>query len=343
MSMGYLNRNEGYGSVNQDFVGDFPQIAGVAGHNVPPQMTFSDGFAQFGNNAGINVGNVTTRPTFIINDMVTWTRGTHTLKAGMEYRKIMGNIHTNGNQAGTFNFARGATGLDRRQQRQPDRELPARRRRQRQLGLPRRRLVVPAADRVDPARRRHVAGERPLHRSTTACAGTTTRRRREKYDRFSFFDPVGANPGAGGRPGPPRLRGRRATARPATAPRYPEEDWYGGFAPRLGAVYSLNDKTVFRTGWGIFYTQAFYPGWGGGISQDGFSNTPALLEHARRHPAGVLPGSGLPAELHSSRPTSAPTTATARASCIGRSTPTSGRTRTSGTSRSTASWARTCR
>ena len=23
----------------------------------------------------------------------------------------------------------------------------------------------------------------------------------EKYDRFSFFDPVGANPGAGGRPG----------------------------------------------------------------------------------------------------------------------------------------------
>ena len=33
MSMGYLNRNEGYGSVNQDFVDDFPQIAGVAGHH----------------------------------------------------------------------------------------------------------------------------------------------------------------------------------------------------------------------------------------------------------------------------------------------------------------------
>ena len=34
MSMGYLNRNEGYGSVNQDFVDDFPQIPGVAGYNV---------------------------------------------------------------------------------------------------------------------------------------------------------------------------------------------------------------------------------------------------------------------------------------------------------------------
>ena len=66
------------------------------------------------------------------------------------------------------------------------------------------------------------------------------------------------------------------TARPATATRYPEKDWYGGFAPRLGAVYSLNDKTVLRGGWGIFYTQAFYPGWGGGISQFGFSNDPSV-------------------------------------------------------------------
>ena len=31
-------------------------------------------------------------------------------------------------------------------------------------------------------------------------------------------------------------------------------------------MYSLNDKTVLRGGWGIFYTQAFYPGWGGGMS-----------------------------------------------------------------------------
>ena len=38
----------GYGSVNQSFVDDFPKIAGVAGYNVPPQMSFSDGFAQFG-------------------------------------------------------------------------------------------------------------------------------------------------------------------------------------------------------------------------------------------------------------------------------------------------------
>ena len=44
MSAGYLNRNEGYGCVNQDFVGEFPQIAGVAGNNVPPQMSPCDEF-----------------------------------------------------------------------------------------------------------------------------------------------------------------------------------------------------------------------------------------------------------------------------------------------------------
>ena len=66
------------------------------------------------------------------------------------------------------------------------------------------------------------------------------------------------------------------TAPPATAKSYPEKDWYGGFAPRLGAVYSLNDKTVLRGGWGIFYTQAFYPGWGGGMSQAGFSNDASI-------------------------------------------------------------------
>ena len=97
----------------------------------------------------------------------------------------------------------------------------------------------------------------------------------EKYDRFSFFDPVGANPGAGGRPGRLAFAGDSYGAASYGA-RYPEEDWYGGFAPRLGAVFSLNDKTVLRTGWGIFYTQAHYPGWGGGISQDGFSNTPGF-------------------------------------------------------------------
>jgi hypothetical protein len=274
MSMGYLNRNEGYGSVNQSFLDDFPRIPGVAGYNVPPQITFSDGFAQFGNNSGINTNNVTTRPTFIINDMVTWTKGSHTLKFGMEYRKIMGNIHTNTNLAGTFNFQRGATGL-----------LGT------VSGSPIASFLLGAVDNGSAAFRA-VDSRYPRQHAWIFHGGDTWRMNdrltldyglrwdyyspsSEKYDRFSFLDPNGANPGAGGRPGRLAFAGDGFGANSFGA-RYPEEDWYGGFAPRVGAVYTLNEKTVVRTGWGIFYTQAFYPGWGGGISQDGFENTPGF-------------------------------------------------------------------
>ena len=275
MSMGYLNRNEGYGSVNQDFVADFPQIAGVAGNNVPPQMSFVDGvFTTMGSNAGVNIGNVTTRPTFIINDAVTWTKGAHTLKFGMEYRKIMGNLHANGNQAGTFYFGPGATGLVGVNS-----------------GSPMASFLLGAVDNADVAFRA-VESTYPRQNAWIFHAGDSWRVNdkltvdygfrwdyyspsSEKYDRFSFFDPVGANPGAGGRPGRLAFAGDSYGAASYGA-RYPEENWYGGFAPRLGGVYSLSEKTVLRAGWGIFYTQAFYPGWGGGISQDGFSTTPSF-------------------------------------------------------------------
>jgi hypothetical protein len=272
MSMGYLNRNEGYGSVNQSFVSDFPQIAGVAGNNVPPTMQFGDGFATFGSNAGVNIGNVTTRPTFIINDMMTWTKGTHTIKVGMEYRKIMGNIHGNGNQAGTFNFDRPATGLLGQVS-----------------GSPVASFLLGAVDNGD-STYRSVSSVYPRQHAWVIHAGDSWRMNdrltldyglrwdyyspsSEKTDAFSFFDPTGANPGAGGLPGRLAFAGDGYGSASYGAP-YPEKPWYGAVAPRLGAVYSWNEKTVIRAGWGIFYMQAFYPGWGGGMSQDGFSNTP---------------------------------------------------------------------
>ena len=51
-----------------------PKIAGVASSDLAPQYQFSDGFATLGCNAGIPDTNITTRPTFIINDMVTWEK-----------------------------------------------------------------------------------------------------------------------------------------------------------------------------------------------------------------------------------------------------------------------------
>ena len=58
---------------------------------------------------------------------------------------------------------------------------------------------------------------------------------------------------------------------PAAGVRYPETPFNGGFGPRVGAAYRLDNQTVVRAGYGVFYTQAFYPGWGGGMSLDGFN------------------------------------------------------------------------
>ena len=273
-TFGYLNRNEGYGCVNADAVDSLPKIGGVASHNIGPQINFSDGFNSFGCNAGIPAGNITTRPTYIANDLFTWIKGNHTIKAGFEYRNIGGNIHSNGNEAGTFGFGRGATGV---------------------LGTvsgnPIASFLLGAVDNANVAFR-SVSNAYPRQAAYILHLGDTWKANSkltlsyglrwdyftpssEKYNVFSFFDPVGANPGAGGRPGRLAFAGSDYGAASYGAP-YPEKPFKKAFAPRLGVTYALNPKTLVRAGWGIFYDRAFYPGWGGGIQQDGFTNNAAL-------------------------------------------------------------------
>ena len=333
--MGYLNRNEGYGSVNQSFVNDFPQIAGVAGYNVPPQMTFSDGFAQFGSNAGVNIGNVTTRPTFIINDSVTWTKGAHTLKAGMEYRKIMGNIHGNGNQAGTFNFGRGSTGLVGVNS-----------------GSPIASFLLGAVDSAN-STFRAVDSAYPRQNAWILFAGDTWTVNdkltldyglrwdyyspsSEKYDRFSFFDPVGPNPGAGGRPGRLAFAG---------------DEWgaasYGSPLSRRGFLRRVRAAVRRRL---QVYRQDRPPQRLGDLLHAGVLSrlgrwhlAGRVLDHAvvqhqpRRHPAGVLPRAGPAPELRAAPAHPVRLQERPRHLVPTRSTPTSARTRTNGTSPWTAS------
>ena len=106
---------------------------------------------------------------------------------------------------------------------------------------------------------------------------------------------------------------------------------------------TLNDKTVIRGGWGIFYTQAFYPGWGGGMSLDGFSNDPSVSSSKGGIEPAMYLNQGFPIGNFALPLTSGPTTRTGRASTSATSTATSVRTRTSGTSRWIASSATSSR
>ena len=54
-----------------------------------------------------------------------------------------------------------------------------------------------------------------------------------------------------------------------------------------------------RAGYGIFYSQAFYPGWNGGIAQDGFNTTPTLSSSVGGLSPAMILSQGFPSNLPS--------------------------------------------
>ncbi len=102
---------------------------------------------------------------------------------------------------------------------------------------------------------------------------------REKYNHFSFFDPIGLNPTAG-IPGRLAFAGSGSSCGDACYGKdYPEQPWKKGFAPRLSFAYAMNQQTVIRAGYGVFLAQAFYPGWNGGMQLDGYNLTQNFGTH----------------------------------------------------------------
>lgn len=276
-AIGYHNRMEGYGSLDYKYGSEFPQIPGVASHNYPPVMGL--GLLTLGDNyGGPNIRNVTARPDFTGNDLVTWVRNKHTIKFGGEYRWLAennrGNYNSFASPAGNFQFSSGETGLS---------GIIS--------GSPIASFLLGQVD-YGSATFFNVASNYPRAAAYILHVGDTWKATKklsinyglrwdtftpaeEKHDQQSFLDPTRPNPDAGGLPGSLVFAGTKwGTA--SFGRRTPELVWKKGFAPRLGIAYSVTPKTVVRTGYGIFLTQMFYPGWGGGVAQDGFFAIPSF-------------------------------------------------------------------
>jgi hypothetical protein len=307
VTLGYLNRNEGYSSENLAYIGKLPQVPGAAGSNALPAFQFngcsgacSGGFASLSNSNGPGGTNITVRPTWALNDVASKVIGHHTVTFGGEWRNVQGNVHATGNQSGTYNFNADTTSLSGTNSGSPVAGFL---------------LGAVSTGSVD---RRTVSSWYPRQAVYALHIGDNWRvtpkltlnyglrwdyytPSREKYNHYSFIDLTGSNPDAGGLPGRLAFAGSGYGPSSYGAP-FPERPWKKGFAPRLGFAYSWDQKTVVRAGYGIFFAQQFYPGWGGGMSLDGlnlhqsFATTPAAS--GATNPAFYLDsGVPLPAQL----------------------------------------------
>lgn len=269
---GYVNRNEGYGSLPGQNPADLPMIPNAVAYNASPVANFYGNgistFTSWGNAQGAGYLNKTTRPSHIANDMVTWVHGAHEIKFGGEFRHLQQVFRDNYNQSGTVGFNAQSTALP---------GVPS--------GDAFASFLIGAVDNgslnvwnvakygsEQRAYSLHVGDTWKINPKLTVNYGL-------RWDRFSpsfetgnhlAFLTFAPNPDAGNLPGSLQYAGNSWGSASYGAP-YPEKVWNGAFAPRLGAAYKLDEKTVIRAGYGVFYTQAFYPGWGGGMNLDGFN------------------------------------------------------------------------
>ncbi len=289
LTLGYLNRNEGYYALNGHAT--LPTVPGVPIPTWLPQMSFDSNYSQLGsNNPPNSASDVTTRGTYALNDVFTRVLGRHTIKGGFEYHMAGTSIHLGGNQGGTFTFNADTTGnVDT----DPEDEgvCPQ----YATTGCPGNAMASFFLGAVANASASYynVHAEYPRQYAYGVHAGDSWRLNpkltlnyslrwdyispfKEKFNHLSFFDPNGINPGLtlGGQavslPGRLAFAGKGYGAA-SYGSDFPERPFKSALAPRVGFAYTLNDKTVVRAGYGIYYGQAFYPGWNGGMSLDGFN------------------------------------------------------------------------
>lgn len=203
-----------------------------------------------------------------ISDFVTIIRGRHTLKAGGEVRWQQLNDSNHFDLGGNFNFISNQTangnGFNQ--------------------GWPVASLITGAPEfsfatvqSIDPGFRFFeptvfVQDDIKVTQKLTLNIGVRydiPYPRVEHLDKYRGFDRLVPNPAAGGRLG--ALVGPPGTNFGPTSPyRGLIKTDYSNFAPRFGFAYSVNNKTVVRGGYGLYYSPLLYNDFGRG-GQAGFS------------------------------------------------------------------------
>ena len=232
---------------NENFY-KIPNITMGPGKNTPAFRI--DGIQDFGGNWDITIerGN-----TSNLVDNLTWIKGKHTFKGGIDFRRYQYNV----------NYClecQGVSSFDNRATSQPNSPAFG------SQGHPFASFLLGQAVSFRQERGVEPRGFRngyygvffqddvKLTPKLTMNAGFRVERPvtvHEQYDRLSALDLRMPNPGAGGIPGALAFAGEGPGRTGSSHFAAIQTD----IAPRLGFSYQLNEKTVIRTGFGINYSQ----------------------------------------------------------------------------------------
>jgi hypothetical protein len=294
-AIGYLNTHTAQWPYARPYANVIPQIPGAPNYTETPVVNFDD-YAGFGNNA---VG-TDSRPVWIANDLLTWVRGKHTFKMGGEIRKHANNSTNYADESGTLNFSRVGTGLNEFTSGNSMASFLLGQVSYASYSL----NTITSQHPRSSAYNFHFGDNYKVTPKLSLDLGIRWDMFKppvEKFDYLSFLDPNGANPTAGNRPGRLAFAGTNWGAA-SYGKRYPENLYKKGFAPRVGFAYSLTPKTVVRAGYGIFFSAPIYPGWNGGVAQDGFNAGIAFSSTQDGYTPAFLLQDGFPAIDPSQKP-----------------------------------------
>jgi hypothetical protein len=253
-------------SANQDW----PNKLGLKGvetgkGNSFPIVTFTGGYSLLGGSDPSSASSLTdpsgannksvgmqVNNAWQLSDSVSWIRGNHSLKFGVEARWLQTNGADFVLSQGRFNYNSLETALLTSAGRSTTGDAFA-------------SFLLGAVDTaamnvlaVVPGNRyRYLAGfvqdDWKVTRRLTLNIGMRYDLffpRAERFNNMSGFDPNMANPSAGNRLGAIAFLGEGSGRNGLTSF---ADTYYKNFGPRFGFAYSLNDKTVFRGGYGIYY------------------------------------------------------------------------------------------
>jgi hypothetical protein len=247
------------------------------------------------NNIGDNVDGDTIDNGYRLNDTLSWIRGRHVLKVGVDWRLQIFNPLNFQNTSGTFNFARGQSAGTQAATQSGDSFASI------LLGQLQNSNAAVYASQPKWLRSYYGLFVQDSYKVTPTLTLDYGLRwdldqpNREAGGNTSNISLTAPNPGAGNLPGV-LVFGGNGTGRNGNKNERWANTWMKDFGPRLGFAWApsrFGSKTVFRGGYGILYGAMTYADFGG-FNRVGFQASPSFSSLDGFNPAFNV-SSGFPA------------------------------------------------